>query len=342
MAKNIFLKVKMEVQPMVSQLRRAMAGVAGRAVPMANGSYRDARTGRFTQPAPYGFSGMSLAGRGLMGVQSMSGRVKTAMNDMFGGPTDKKKFKFEYLGLMFAAMALSRALNGLLRPALEATGIFELINTTLLILFLPVILLLLPYLIKILKFFMGLSNETKVMIGSFVVLGAIVAGLVLAFSQAVLAVASLAIIFTSGFTAFTILIKVVLVLVAVAITLAVAFGIIGGYVSGLAKLLMGVVGGAAVGSAIGFGPAGAVVGGITGGLYAAGGMALGAFAEGGMVDRPTIALLGESGPEMVVPMNNFDTSFDISASMSSELDVDVLARKIMTLMVENRDYHLGR
>ena len=47
------------------------------------------------------------------------------------------RFKFEMLGVLFFGMAVSRFLTGLLKPALEVTGVFEIITFTLQDLFLP-------------------------------------------------------------------------------------------------------------------------------------------------------------------------------------------------------------
>jgi len=52
--------------------------------------------------------------------------------------------------------------------------------------------------------------------------------------------------------------------------------------------------GSLIGGAIG-GPVGSLIGGLLGGLLP--------FAEGGIVTQPTVALIGEKGPEAVVPLN---------------------------------------
>lgn len=88
-------------------------------------------------------------------------------------------------------------------------------------------------------------------------------------------------------------------------------GAVGGAAGGIAGGWAGAAGGAALGTAIA-GPIGTVVGGIIGGLvggYGGGkaGESVGEwtgakFAVGGMVTQPTKALIGEAGPEAIVPL----------------------------------------
>lgn len=66
-----------------------------------------------------------------------------------------KTFQFEFLGLMFAGMALQQTMFGLFNPAMQTAGVFELFGTILELFFLPVALLLLYPLTALL----GLVNE---------------------------------------------------------------------------------------------------------------------------------------------------------------------------------------
>jgi hypothetical protein len=90
-------------------------------------------------------------------------------------------------------------------------------------------------------------------------------------------------------------------------------GAVGEAAGGVGGGWAGAASGAALGTAVA-GPIGTVVGGIIGGLVGgyggakageAGGEWLGAkFAVGGMVNQPTRALIGEAGPEAIVPLPN--------------------------------------
>lgn len=102
-----------------------------------------------------------------------------------------KKFAFEYLGLMFAGMAVQRMFTGLLQPALQVSGVFEVIANILELLFLPVALLLLDPLLGILEFVANLPDEAKAFIGVIVLIGAIIGGLVFLLAQVVLAFGAL-------------------------------------------------------------------------------------------------------------------------------------------------------
>jgi hypothetical protein len=62
------------------------------------------------------------------------------------------------------------------------------------------------------------------------------------------------------------------------------------------------------------------------------------FANGGIVNRPTLSLIGEAGPEAVVPLNNnnntqlgneiYAPEIYVNANISSDYDVNILAEKI--------------
>ena len=64
-----------------------------------------------------------------------------------------RKFQMQMLSIMFGAQMVSKAMWGLLKPAMEAAGIFELLSSMMLILFLPTALALLDPLIKIMDWF---------------------------------------------------------------------------------------------------------------------------------------------------------------------------------------------
>ena len=84
-----------------------------------------------------------------------------------------KKFRMELLSVMFGSMMVSRALFGLLNPALQAVGAFELWNTTLEMLFLPTAMNLLEnFFIPLLDNVSNLHPAIQTAIGSFTLFGA--------------------------------------------------------------------------------------------------------------------------------------------------------------------------
>jgi hypothetical protein len=84
-----------------------------------------------------------------------------------------RQFRMELLGVMFFGQMMSKTLFGLLKPALEMTGIMDIWTIMLQTVFLPLIITLLPYLIKFMEFFINLPDGVKQAIGWFVLLGAI-------------------------------------------------------------------------------------------------------------------------------------------------------------------------
>ena len=110
-------------------------------------------------------------------MNSSMGRLGMGMRMATHG---MKGFKMELLSVMFFGQMMSQTMKNLLRPAMETAGVFELLRITLLVLFIPIILLLLPLFLKISAWFMSLPIEIKIMLGVFVILfGIIFAGMAL-------------------------------------------------------------------------------------------------------------------------------------------------------------------
>ncbi len=100
-------------------------------------------------------------------------------------------FRMEMLGVMFFGMAMQRFFNGLLKPALQITGVFELWTSILQILFLPVALMVLDWVIKLMDWISGLSEKTKKMIGIFALAGAGIGAFLFIFGQFFLGIGSI-------------------------------------------------------------------------------------------------------------------------------------------------------
>lgn len=82
-------------------------------------------------------------------------------------------FRMELLSTMFFGMMLSSVLMGIMQPAMQMSGLFELISTTLAILFLPIALALMDALLPILMWFIELPEPMKMMIGALVLFAGI-------------------------------------------------------------------------------------------------------------------------------------------------------------------------
>jgi len=82
-------------------------------------------------------------------------------------------FRMEMLSIMFFGMNLQRFFIGLLKPVMELTGLTELWSTTLQMVFLPIGMALLDFLMPFMMWLMNLSDSTKLLIGKLVILGAV-------------------------------------------------------------------------------------------------------------------------------------------------------------------------
>ena len=80
------------------------------------------------------------------------------------------QFKFELLGILFFGMAVNRFLSGLLKPALEVTGVFEIMNDTLALFFLPTAEKVSNILLDISEKLGELSPTTQEFVGDLVLL----------------------------------------------------------------------------------------------------------------------------------------------------------------------------
>jgi hypothetical protein len=86
--------------------------------------------------------------------------------------------KVGMFGTLFFGMSLQRMFFGMLEPAMQLTGIFELLSTTLGVTFLPIAMLLLDVLLPIMEFFMNLPESVQLAIGIFVLLGGILGAII--------------------------------------------------------------------------------------------------------------------------------------------------------------------
>ena len=100
--------------------------------------------------------------------------------------TGLRGFRMEMLSVMFFGLGMSRFFKGLLTPALQLTGVFELFGTVLQILFLPMALLFIDVGLFILDIILGMSDRTKKLIGWFVLIGAALGIFLFIFGQVVL------------------------------------------------------------------------------------------------------------------------------------------------------------
>lgn len=130
-------------------------------------------------------------GRGSKAAGGMATKLGSVATGFGRGSDQAGDFRFDLLGLMFAGMALQRVMFGLLRPAMKAVGVFDLFSTALKILFLPVALDALQWVIDFMDWVGSLDNETKSMIGRLTLLAGALGTVLLAGGQLGLALQSL-------------------------------------------------------------------------------------------------------------------------------------------------------
>jgi len=147
------------------ELKRRIAGV-GLAV-TKTGRFVDLGTGRFVS-----FNAAVI-------------RVKKGMT----------RFRMELLSVMFFGQALQRTFMGLIQPALDVVGIFDLLTATLQVVFLPIALAILDVLLPILDWFMNLPEPIQMAIGVFTLLGVALGTIMLWFGQIGLGIQGLGLLF---------------------------------------------------------------------------------------------------------------------------------------------------
>lgn len=116
----------------------------------------------FVQNIVQGVNNVLGATNALKAMERQARRMTTYFKRL-GRST--KAFKMEMLGVMFFGKMVADAMFGLIRPAAEAFGVFELWNEMLTVLFLPLMEMIFPYLLQFMEWFMNLPEPVKLAIG---------------------------------------------------------------------------------------------------------------------------------------------------------------------------------
>jgi len=101
--------------------------------------------------------------------RTFGGRAAAGMRRAFLG---LHGFRMEMLSVLFFGMALQRFFMGLIKPAFQMAGVFELISNIMAIFFLPIALAMLDPLLSLMDFMGGVSESTRKWIGALALLGA--------------------------------------------------------------------------------------------------------------------------------------------------------------------------
>ena len=133
----------------------------------------------------------AAAGDPLKGIEMLEYERRERAKLMDVLDKNRMKLLFFGLGVMFAGMAIERAMKGFLKPAQDAVGISEIFGATLELLFLPAMLAILPVFLWLLDVVNKIPDELKLGIGllAMAVLGI---GMIMAtFGQAVTLISSI-------------------------------------------------------------------------------------------------------------------------------------------------------
>src|SRR3990167_29318 len=126
--------------------------------------------------------------------QTRSARAAMAIRKF---STSLKGFRMEMLSVMFFGLGIKQLFQGILQPALELAGVFEIFGTTLQILFLPVALLILDVMLKIMDWFVKLPESVQMVIGIIAVVGVVLGTLLFITGLLALGLAGLTMAFGS-------------------------------------------------------------------------------------------------------------------------------------------------
>lgn len=122
------------------------------------------------------------------------------------------RFKMEWLGVMFFGMAMAGFFMGLLMPAAQAFGIFDMWSAMLLTVFAPAMEMIMPPLFAFMEWMMNLPEPVQKAIGVFAIIGFVFGTFLFILGQTALGITSLMkafSLFNSVFTAISAGIKIV-------------------------------------------------------------------------------------------------------------------------------------
>ncbi len=180
------------------QVNRELSRLSGKTVPMTTNKIQELSVAGWGWNKVMGSSMETMKGLNNINRQGMTrmGRFAFQARKATHG---LRGFRMEMLGVMFFGMGLQKFFTGLLQPALKLTGVFELWSTVLAILFLPIALLLLDFMMPLFMWLINLSDETKLFIGKLVLLGAILGAALFLFGMFALGIGSVILAFAGLF-----------------------------------------------------------------------------------------------------------------------------------------------
>jgi phage-related protein len=99
-------------------------------------------------------------------------------------------FRMEMLGVMFFGMMLQQMFMGFMQPVMQAFGVFDIFRLMLLVLFLPIMEAIFPYLLDFMMWFTELPDGVKMAIGVLTLIGIVLGFLLFIFGSFALGIGS--------------------------------------------------------------------------------------------------------------------------------------------------------
>lgn len=232
-----------------------------------------------------------------------------------------RNLNYSLIGVMFGAMAINKVFSGMLSPIMDAMGVGELINAMLMMALLPAGLKILDLVLQLFDTFSSLDPRLQSFLGYLIVAGFVISGVVMVLAQFGLLISSIIFICSSVLGPLAALVlglfglsvaEVAAALPLIGIVAAISAFIIGMWL--LIKIILWAAEASGIFDLIGekldslFNTIAKWLGlGIATPVATGVGQAKPslAMAVGGIVNKPTNALIGEKGPEAVVPLSEF-------------------------------------
>ena len=100
----------------------------------------------------------------------LTGQYKKEDTVVKGLKSSSNRFRMELLSIMFFSMGVAAAINTILGPAFDMVGVWEILNTLLGVIFLPVALAVLDVLLPLALWFASLDEPTRLAVGTILLL----------------------------------------------------------------------------------------------------------------------------------------------------------------------------
>ena len=128
----------------------------------------------------------------LLGVKvDGEGKIKTLRQNIGFLQNSMRMFTTQMLSVLFFGMAMKNLFIGLLQPIMQTFGVFELWNNMLMLLFLPIMIAIFPFLLKLMEWFMTLPENVQFAIGVLAILAVVIGTLMSAVASILLPLAAI-------------------------------------------------------------------------------------------------------------------------------------------------------